>query len=394
MKSPPGKRRRHHEQGRRGRGQRQWLWPRRIVTGALVVVFGHDSAGKTPLACWIAAQVTRRGGCWPFGEGPAPHGYVLYLPSEEEHEEAVRRVVAMGGDDGLVLRLPDRDAEGRWFKLDETGIARLDDFLTRWCNVKLIVFDVLKSFLPSESHVEGKMREILDPLIRCVRKHDCALLCVMHRRKNPAALRAVDTIAGSKAFAAMARGAMLVHRTQDAETGEERFFILPAKDSYRRTPTPPPALEFKIVSAQIADDAGNPVDTIGLQWVGQSELTCDRVLELEHQRMRGSVRPVAAAEEWLLEHLADGPKASGDVRKAGLDQGIPERTLYRGFDLLKADGRAEAKAGTWRLKDKPSHLKLVVSNDPEDPGPKGLEPKPPTEPEPPKPPTKPEPEPA
>jgi hypothetical protein len=353
------KRRLHPEQARRGRGEQAWLWPRRIPMGSFFVLFGDDQTGKTPFCCWVAAQVTR-GGFWPFEEGAAPRGRVLYLASEENNEQVVRRVVAMGGNDEMLLRLSERDAEGRWFRLDSAGIERLDELLTRWGDVRLVVFDALKSYLPSENNIEGKMREVLTPMIQTLAKHGAAMVCVMHRTKALAALKPLDLISGSKAYGALARGAMMTHKAEDPASGETRYIVFPVKNSYEQTPNPPAALAFRIIAAEVRDEDDKLVKTVSLEWTDETELTIDEALELERARSRGGkyvVRPRERARAFIEEYLENGPRPSLDVRQAGMRLGFSQRTLYRAWEKLEKAGYAAWDVGgtTWwgMLKDSP-----------------------------------------
>jgi hypothetical protein len=49
----------------------EWLWPGRIAIGKTTLIGGDPGLGKSQLAAFIAATMSR-GGQWPCGEGGAP----------------------------------------------------------------------------------------------------------------------------------------------------------------------------------------------------------------------------------------------------------------------------------------------------------------------------------
>lgn len=74
-----------------------WLWPDRLATGKVALLFGEPGIGKSQVSLDIAARITT-GAKWPEG-GQAPLGNVIILSSEDGLADTVRpRLDAAGAD--------------------------------------------------------------------------------------------------------------------------------------------------------------------------------------------------------------------------------------------------------------------------------------------------------
>jgi hypothetical protein len=66
----------------------EWLWPGRIAKGKHTCIAGEPGTGKSQLATYIGAQISR-GGEWPCGEGRTPVGTVLVLSAEDGEADTI-----------------------------------------------------------------------------------------------------------------------------------------------------------------------------------------------------------------------------------------------------------------------------------------------------------------
>ncbi len=82
-----------------------WLWPERIAAGKLTLIAGAPDGGKSQIAAYIAATISN-GGPWPFGEGKAEQGAVIWLSAEDDPADTtVPRLIAAAADRRLIFEL-------------------------------------------------------------------------------------------------------------------------------------------------------------------------------------------------------------------------------------------------------------------------------------------------
>ena len=74
-----------------------WLWPERIALGKYTLLTGNGGDGKSYLACFLAATISR-GLAWPDGS-PCPQGKTLYITCEDDADDTiVPRIIGLGAD--------------------------------------------------------------------------------------------------------------------------------------------------------------------------------------------------------------------------------------------------------------------------------------------------------
>ena len=66
-----------------------WLWQNRFPLGELNLFFGYKAQGKSFMAYYLAAKVSR-GGLW-FDGTPCPHGSVLFFAGEDSPSKTSRK---------------------------------------------------------------------------------------------------------------------------------------------------------------------------------------------------------------------------------------------------------------------------------------------------------------
>ncbi len=176
----------------------EWLWPNRFPAGKLSQLVGDGGLGKTTLALYIAARVTR-GDAWPDG-GRAPAAEVLIISSEDDPSDTLKpRLVALGADldkihyfNGTKLA---SGARGAW-TLDD--LTSLNGFLDEHPAVRLVIVDPVSALFPKGCDPYNNMdvRRILGPLCTLLAARKVTVLAINHLRKGSgsAAQRAIGSI--------------------------------------------------------------------------------------------------------------------------------------------------------------------------------------------------------
>jgi hypothetical protein len=101
----------------------------------------------------------------------------------------------------------------------------------------------------------------------------------------------------------------------------------------------PPSLGYRIVGSP----AGEPV----IEWTGPVEVTAHGLCRGKAAELRIRDRAV----DWLRRELAGGPRKAADVYAAAAAAGIPDRTLERAKEGLRAESHRDydckAKRAEW-----------------------------------------------
>jgi len=101
-KAAPGRRRRHAHVDERHvwAGPTQWLWPRYLPRGKLVILSGEPGVGKSRMVTDWAARVTA-GLMWPDGTPPGePGDVILYCAEDDAADTVFPRLLAAGAGTG------------------------------------------------------------------------------------------------------------------------------------------------------------------------------------------------------------------------------------------------------------------------------------------------------
>lgn len=316
-----------------------WLWRPRIPLGKLTLVVGDPAAGKSTIATLITAHVTR--GLPLPGDDAIPAGAVLIISAEDGIADTIRpRLEAAGAVldrvhifEGLV-----RDGLDEPLTLRSPGHrAALDDALASLRPV-LVVVDPLTAFLgDTDSHRDAAVRSVVAPLAEQAERYGCAVLAIMHLKKNAGADTALKAVGGSVAFGAAARSVLLAGSDPDDPTTRALVHLKgnvgPEAD----------ALAYALVPATIRDGT---IDTVLARFTGASDLTAARILARASEAGDGDA--VGDAVEFLRAELAAGPVESKSVIRAARAQGIAERTLKRAKSELGIRSSKDGFEGGWR----------------------------------------------
>jgi hypothetical protein len=337
----------------------EWLWHGRIPMSRITLLAGPGGLGKSFVSLDLAARVST-GAMFPDG-AEAPLGSVILISCEDDpnetirprldaHRADVRRIHLLSG-----VKVPDENGDPIEVMFTLQDVAALRATLERVPDCKLIVIDPIGSFLGPrvDSHKDNEVRGVLAPVAKLAAEYGAAVLVVAHTRKS-AGFTADEQVLGSRAFTGLARAVW--HVIQDQEN-EDRRLVLPGKANLSGRS---PGLAYAI--------GGVPAR---LSWEDQGvNMTADAAMAAVQESRRGRPGPTpvecSAAQEWLSDTLARGPRLAKDVKDEwanGFD-GSPA-TLKRAKKLLGVESFRPDIPGEWwwRLKaftppdsKKPGHL--------------------------------------
>lgn len=309
----------------------KWLWDRRLAIGSMGLLAGPEGLGKSTVAYWLAARVTR-------GELPGEHlgqpRAVLVVATEDAWEYTIApRLLVAGADLERVFRvevvesddtfgsvsLPD-DLQDTEEAINETGAA-------------LLLLDPLMSRLKDglDTHRDGDVRRALEPVAALAERTGVMVLGIIHLNKGSGA-NVLDRVMASKAFTAVARSVSVVLKDPDDEQGKRRLFGTPKNNL---GPDDLPSLSFTVESAGYHTDEG-PATTGSVVWHGEVATSVAEALARagEDPEVRTQT---ASAVDFLQEYLAarGGAVDSREVKDAAIRNGCSDRTLHRARTRLK-----------------------------------------------------------
>jgi hypothetical protein len=279
-----------------------WLWPGVIAAGDLTLLGGAPGMGKSQMAIYAAATISR-GGAWPDGSR-AKRGSTILCETEDRPGNALRpRLEAAGADISRVHF-------GRHMDLsrDMAALASQADALP---DLRLLVLSPVLTFFGATSNDDNTVRTRLRPLFEWAAARSVAVVGIIHPLKHGPA----DVFAGCDAYRRACRAAW-------------RLALDPGDDN------PVEKLKRRVMLAAKVNNAPDALRLLyrieGVTLPGGIETS--RVSFSQHpasaEAPKVAVVPKTrtmspdAARAWLLAQLADGPRTSGQLADAMAADGI------------------------------------------------------------------------
>lgn len=311
----------------------EWLWYGLIPKGELTLMAGPGGVGKSTVAVDVAAKLSR-GEPLPGTELSITEKTMMLI-SEDRATIIAGRLEAAGANMANVILLEgkgDPEAPGL-VRLGPDELPAIANSMHRH-GATLLICDALKDHLEfsGTDYAETGVRSHLTPINRWARQNDFAILGIAHTNKQGSHQRAAaDTVLGSAAWRDVTRSMIVVG---PIDSDKVRCALAPAKTNYSEKVN---TLGFQIESAGHFSR---------INWTGAlPDIDAD---ELNPMVVNNEDRTaIAAASEFLIEALSDGPQPSRIVTREGRSQGHSERTLKRARHRLKV--HSERLAGQWIL---------------------------------------------
>lgn len=301
----------------------RWLWDDRIALGTISLLAGREGLGKSTLAYWLCARITRGELPGDYYQTPRP---VLVAATEDSWEHTiVPRLIAAGADTRRVGRIDVVDPLGHAVPLsmpndlDALGQAVLDH------HIGMILLDPLMSRLNAklDTHNDADVRRALEPLAELTARTDCSILGLIHHNKS-GSTDPLNAVMGSKAFTAVARSVHTVLDDPDDDDGNTRLFGT-VKNNLGRTDVG--TLTFTL-HTHILDTEDGPAATSKIVF---GEPRRDRIADAMRRtfEQNGDKSATQDAAGWLADYLSmnGGQAESADAKKAARAAGHGEKPL-------------------------------------------------------------------
>jgi putative DNA primase/helicase len=318
----------------------RWLWHKHLARGALELLAGLPTVGKSQIQCqYVACATTGRD--WPNGApGITPCRAIMLTAEDNTDDTLVPRLVAAGANLSRIkeLKAIRRNGKEELFLLGE-DLNALEQLINDWGDVGLVTIDPITAYMGHAKHFDSHratdVRSQLSPLKVLAERTGVAISAVTHPPKN-VGQRALDHFIGSQAFIAAARlGHLCIEEmTEDAEGGGKqpsgRYLFTDAKPSIKAKQ---PTLAYRIDVVQTAycdPDSDEPIEAPVIRWEGESELSADEAIAASRP---GKAR-APNARDFLLDILAGGKVVQKIVIERGNAKGFSYYQLWRAKDAL------------------------------------------------------------
>ena len=307
----------------------EWLWDGRLPVGALSLLAGSEGLGKSTIAYWLAARITR-------GELPGEHRFkprsVLVCATEDSWEHTIRpKLDAHDADVDRVHRM-EVTVDGAIHGELTLPADLLDvEAEAERLNASMLILDPLMSRLDArlDSHRDGEVRQALEPLVKSCERTRLAAWGLIHFNKSGSS-NPLDNLMASKAFPAVARTVHMVVRDPDDEADRRRIFGM---EKNNLGPLGLPVKTFTIEPWTFTTDDGSIGEVGRLQWGADSEMTIRGAIT---SGAEGRQPQTTAAMNWLRDYMrAHGPVVnSTEAIKAADKAGHSSTTLFRARQSL------------------------------------------------------------
>jgi hypothetical protein len=308
-----------------------WLWKGRLALGTLGLLAGREGLGKSTLAYWITARITRGE---LFGHYQGTPRSVLVCATEDSWEHTiVPRLMAAGADLERVFRVEVLSALNIHVGLSLPQDLKAVEAAAQKTGSALLLLDPLMSRLGDlDTHRDAEVRQALEPLVAIADRTGMAVLGLIHHNKSGSA-DPLQLIMGSKAFTAVARSVHTVVPDPDDETDKRRLFGTP-KNNLGRTDLP--TFTFTIESHAIDTDEGTAW-TGRLHWGDELTDSIADAMRRASDDSNGDRTAASEAAEWLGDYVAlhGGQVPSADAKKAGKGAGHTDAALRRAREKLR-----------------------------------------------------------
>ncbi|MGI8802471.1 MAG: AAA family ATPase [Solirubrobacteraceae bacterium] len=281
----------------------RWAWSGRLALGYLAVWTGIEGLGKSVLAAWVIARLTR--GELP-GEWRGQPVDVLVLAGEDGIEDTWKPRLDLAGADTARVAFLNLNGLGDDWNLRD-GIEQVRQAVAE-TSARVIFIDAALDHMPAPKggesiHSPTFVRRAFAPLKRAVRELDLVALFSMHPPKARSAdFR--DLVQASQAFSAIPRVGLLLawHPDDEADDPGRRRVLIRGKGNLGRDPG---ALSFRVVGRQYRHDDGRETEREVVANVAPCAVT---IGDLAPDKVIGAREPTKAerAAEIMRDALRDG----------------------------------------------------------------------------------------
>ena len=261
----------------------QWVWDKRIPTGALALLAGREGQGKSLITLSLAAQLTT--GTLDGVYRGTPKTVLLTTTEDSWEHVIVPRLIAVGADRQRVGRIVVDTADGLEDEVHlPIDVSALQQAITDHGNIAMLVLDPLISRLSGklDTHKDADVRRALEPLVKLADATGIVVLGLIHVNKS-ATPDLQNAIMGSRAFPAVARSVFAV--VEDPNDESLRLFGQTKNnlgEIDRRT------REYTITSEPIQLEDGQTIDAGKVEWGNYDPRSIREILRSERDIITGN----------------------------------------------------------------------------------------------------------
>jgi hypothetical protein len=290
--------------------QPKFLASNRIPFGAVTILCGDEGIGKSLLWVWIVAAVTTGKPLPEFGIPDRDPANVILVLTEDDWQTCVLPRLIVAGADMDRIQVICTDDDGTGSPTFPTDMHLITDATPV---PALVVVDAWLDTVPTMLMVRDaqQSRTALHPWRESAGKTGAAVLLLTHsNRLATANIR--DRYGSTASLRQKAR--MTLYALADPNDGT----LIVGPDKANSAPTRTKASRFRITADVYFDPTPDHDGTVpSLAYVGSTGKTIkDHLAELVDTEQR-KARRRTAAETWLIEFLAAGPRKSTDAFAEG-----------------------------------------------------------------------------
>ena len=308
----------------------EWLWRPYFALGKLSFIAGDPGIGKSFITTFLASIVSN-GDCFPYTTINVTQGNVIIQNGEDGAGDTIKKRLfsfRANEDNIYMIDLKDDDDENNDY-LTLSDVKVLDELFSE-IHPKLVIFDPVTVFLGDVNMNDApKVRRLLTPIGKLAKKHNCAIIMVIHLNKGLPGGNPLYRMLGSIDFAGIARSVISLVK------GKNEVLFAQVKNNLEE--------KGKTLAFEIKDGIIN--------WLGER----DYEEELEDVDTTTSQREIA--RNYILDYLGEYQEVEYKTLLLGIKKlGISEKTLERARDDLKKENLIDKKITNnktyWYLKEK------------------------------------------
>jgi putative DNA primase/helicase len=291
----------------------EWLIEPFVPRGKLTIVAGQMGQGKSLLTELWAAQITQSG------------GDVLSFTSEDDDADTILpRLRAAEADTSRVFNVTD----------DALAADRIEHYCDQ-LDVRLVTVDPLTAFFPARINPwkTPDVRRFLRPLIELAQRRRFAIVGLLHTNRWSDSADPLSRISEAQGIPQVARSVLVLGPDPSDPEGDGRV-LATAKNNLIRGK---PAAGFRIETVAVTDTISAP----RLVHTGESVTTAAEVF--------GVGRTQTAAERFLVDALADGPRPASELVPAAAKDGITDDMLRTARKRLGVESRKAGVGWQWSI---------------------------------------------
>jgi hypothetical protein len=306
-----------------------FLWYPYVCLGTLGLLDGDPGDGKSQFTIWLCSRISR-GQKLPHGDEIKPTNCFLFNFEDLKGAVIKKRLEANGADLSRVF------IQSRPFQLSLEMAEWLDGEIAEKKR-SLVILDPIQAVMTGvDGNSNIDVREFMSRLSDIADRRRCAIICVRHFGKGSQD-KAMKKGLGSTDFVGISRNQFGLAKRVDGIRG---FIVFHMKTNFERG-------ESMLFTMGDADGREGEQPRIGFDKF--TEINADDFFSAEVSTRGPDQDEREVAKRFLLDALADGPKAATALKSQGEGRAISASTLDRARKELGIATVKKGKIWFWSL---------------------------------------------